>query len=69
MFVRKLIVTSFSNILTKVVCVKPPQVSWKCKLRENFASLLYKYTCDLDDEQHNVSSVNEEWIIVDVSIM
>ena len=40
-FVRKLIVTSFSNILTKVVCVKPPQVSWKCKSRENFPSLLW----------------------------
>ena len=29
--------------------------------------IIVKYTCDLDDEQHNVSSVNEEWIIVDVS--
>ena len=40
-FVRKLIVTSFSNILTKVVCVKLPQVSVKCKSSENFASLLW----------------------------
>ena len=31
--------------------------------------IIVKYTCDLDDKQHNVSNVNEEWIIVDVCIM
>ena len=29
--------------------------------------IIVKYTCDLDDKQHNVSSVNEEWIIIVVS--
>ena len=27
--------------------------------------IIVKYTCDLDDEQHNVNNVNEEWIKID----
>ena len=29
--------------------------------------IIVKYTCDLDDKQYNVSNVNENWIIIDVS--
>ena len=39
------------------------------KIQGKLCIIIVKYTCDLDDKQHNVSSVNEEWIIVDVSIM